>query len=57
MLIPSIWLDWAQYNKAEEVFFVRQRQVAQAAMLAIVIIFILVVTSSGTGQPFIYQGF
>lgn len=57
ILIPAIWLDWAQYNKAEETFFLHQRQVVQAAMLATVIIFILVVTSSGAGQPFVYQGF
>lgn len=57
MLIPSVWLDWAQHNKLEETFFLRQNYVVQAAMLATVIIFILVVTSSGAGQPFIYQGF
>ena len=57
MLIPAIWLDWAQYNKAEETFFLQQRQVVQAAMLSTVIIFILVVTSAGAGQPFVYQGF
>jgi alginate O-acetyltransferase complex protein AlgI len=57
VLIPAIWLDWAQYNKPEEIFFLRQPQFIQATMLATAILLILVVTSSGTGQPFVYQGF
>lgn len=57
VLIPAIWLDWTQYNKAEEIFFWHQKQVIQAALLATVIVLILVVTSSGAGQPFVYQGF
>jgi alginate O-acetyltransferase complex protein AlgI len=57
ILIPAIWLDWAHYYKGEEMFFLHQKQVVQASMLATVIILILVVTSSGAGQPFVYQGF
>jgi len=57
VLIPAIWLDWIQYDKAEEVFFLRQKQVVQAALLATAIVLILVVTSSGAGQPFVYQAF
>jgi D-alanyl-lipoteichoic acid acyltransferase DltB (MBOAT superfamily) len=57
VLTLALWLDWAQYNKAEEIFFLRQRQSVQATMLATLILLILIVTSSGVGQPFIYQGF
>lgn len=57
VLALALWLDWAQYNKAEEIFFLRQKQFVQATMLATVILLILVVTSSGAGQPFVYQGF
>jgi alginate O-acetyltransferase complex protein AlgI len=57
VLIPAIWLDWAQYNKAEEKFFLQHKPVLQGAMLATMIVLILVVTSSGEGQPFVYQGF
>jgi alginate O-acetyltransferase complex protein AlgI len=57
VLIPAIWLDWIQYDKAEETFFLHQKQVVQAALLATAIILILVVTSSGAGRPFVYQGF
>ncbi len=57
VLIPAIWLDLAQYNKAEEIFFLRQSQFAQASILATAMILILVVTSSDAGQPFVYQGF
>jgi D-alanyl-lipoteichoic acid acyltransferase DltB (MBOAT superfamily) len=57
ILIPAIWLDWTQYDKAEELYFLQQKQVAQAFILATVITLILIVTNSGTGQPFVYQGF
>jgi len=57
VLALALWLDWAQYNKAEEIFFLRQKQFVQATMLATVILLVLVVTSSGAGQPFVYQGF
>jgi alginate O-acetyltransferase complex protein AlgI len=57
VLVPAILLDWAQYNKAEEMFFLHQKQAVQATMLATVLVLILVVTTSGAGQPFIYQGF
>lgn len=57
VLTLALLLDWAQYNKADEAFFLRRPQIVQAAMLATVIVLILVVTSAGTGQPFVYQGF
>ena len=57
-LIPSIWLDTVQSRESDETaFFLHQTQTAQAALLATVIVLLLVVTSSGAGQPFIYQGF
>ena len=57
VLALALLLDWAQYNKADEAFFLRRPQIVQAALLATVIALILVVTSAGTGQPFVYQGF
>lgn len=57
VLIPAIWLDWAQYKKSDETFFLHQNQVVQAALLATVIVLVLVATSTGPGQPFVYQGF
>lgn len=56
-LIPAVSLDWVQFKKADEVFFLQQRWVVQALWLATVITLILIVTDSGAGQPFIYQGF
>lgn len=49
ILIPALWLDWAQYHHADEMFVLRQNQVVQAALLATVIVLILVVTNSGAG--------
>jgi D-alanyl-lipoteichoic acid acyltransferase DltB (MBOAT superfamily) len=57
VLLLSLWLDWAQYKRADETFFLHQNQVVQAGLLAIVAILLFVVTSAGTGQPFVYQGF
>lgn len=57
VLVLALWLDWAQYNKPEEIYFLQQRQLVQATMVATVIVFVLVVTSSGASQPFVYQGF
>lgn len=57
VLLLSLWLDWAQYKRADETFFLHHNQVVQAGLLAIVTILLFLVTSSGAGQPFIYQGF
>jgi D-alanyl-lipoteichoic acid acyltransferase DltB (MBOAT superfamily) len=57
VLIPSLWLDWAQDKKADETFFLHQNQFVQSALLASVIVALLIVTTYGAGQPFIYQGF
>jgi D-alanyl-lipoteichoic acid acyltransferase DltB (MBOAT superfamily) len=57
VLIPALWLDWAKYDTEEQMFILHRNRTVQAAILAAVIGLILVVTSSGAGQPFVYQGF
>ena len=57
ILLPAILLDWAQYNKADESFFLEQKPLTQAFLIATVIMVIFLTTMSNTGQPFVYQGF
>ncbi|HAW50709.1 MAG TPA: hypothetical protein DCX54_00030, partial [Flavobacteriales bacterium] len=57
LIIPAIGLDWVPYNKSYDFFFLRQKQLTQAFLLATVIMLIFLTTISGTGQPFVYQGF
>lgn len=57
LLIPAVLLDLAQFNKADEFYFLQQKQLTQAFLLATVIMLLFLVTSTGTGQPFVYQGF
>jgi alginate O-acetyltransferase complex protein AlgI len=53
----ALYLDYAQYKEADEVFFLRLNPLMQGAMLATVMAMLIIVTASGQGQPFIYQGF
>ena len=57
LLLPAIWLDWIQYNKADESFFLEQKPITQAFMLATVVMLLILITSLNAGQPFVYQGF
>jgi alginate O-acetyltransferase complex protein AlgI len=56
VLIPALFLDYVQFQRGGEGFFLRLNPVVQSAVLATVITLILIV-ASGPGQPFIYQGF
>jgi alginate O-acetyltransferase complex protein AlgI len=57
ILAVALGLDYAQYRKADEIFFLRLNPALQSAILATVLALLLIVTSAGQGQPFIYQGF
>jgi alginate O-acetyltransferase complex protein AlgI len=57
VLIPSLCLDYAQYKEADEAFVLRLSPVLQSTLLATIILLLLIVTVSGPGQPFVYQGF
>jgi alginate O-acetyltransferase complex protein AlgI len=57
ILAVALGLDYAQYRKADEIFFLRLNPALQSAILATVLALLLIVTSAGEGQPFIYQGF
>jgi hypothetical protein len=53
----AVALDWAQYRTKDEFVFLRWPRLAQATCLATTMFFILIVTESGSGEPFVYQGF
>ncbi len=49
--------DWIQRSSNDEAFLLRWPRLAQASMLASSIFLILLLTSIGEGEPFVYQGF
>ena len=55
VLIPALWLDWAQAR--DEVVFLRWPRLVQAALLALAVLMIWLVSQAATGEPFVYQGF
>lgn len=57
LLIPALWLDWMQARHNDELVFMRWPRLAQAALLALAFLAILVATQVDTSPPFIYQGF
>ena len=50
-------LDWVQYRSQDEFIFLRWPRLAQATCLATTILLLIIVTESGSGEPFVYQGF
>ncbi|MBI5957239.1 MAG: MBOAT family protein [Chloroflexi bacterium] len=57
LLVPALWLDWVQTRRDDELIFLRWPQLAQATLLALAILAILVATTVDTSPPFVYQGF
>lgn len=57
ILIPAIYFDWIQSQRGDEFFLLQRGEIVQALLIATLIFLILIVTNSGPGQPFIYQGF
>jgi D-alanyl-lipoteichoic acid acyltransferase DltB (MBOAT superfamily) len=53
----AVALDVAQYYSQDEFVFLRWPRLAQATCLATTMFFLLIVTESGSGEPFVYQGF
>jgi D-alanyl-lipoteichoic acid acyltransferase DltB (MBOAT superfamily) len=57
LLIPAICLDWAESQRADDLFLLQGNDIVRSVLFATMIILILVITDSGSGQPFVYQGF
>ena len=56
VILPSLWLDWRQEVK-DELFFRNWRPWGQAALLALAILLLLLVSGADAQVPFVYQGF
>ena len=57
VILPSLWLDWRQEKRQEELFFLQWRPWLQAALLAALLIALLLVSGADQQVPFVYQGF
>lgn len=56
-LVPMVLFDWFQYRAEDEFVVLRWPRLVQAGLLAVAMFLILIVTQSGAGEPFVYQGF
>jgi alginate O-acetyltransferase complex protein AlgI len=57
VLVASFLLDWWQYHTRQELPFLRWPRIAQAALLALVVLILVLVTRADTVSPFVYQEF
>lgn len=57
VLIPALLLDWNQYRRKSETFFMDWPAWAKGLFLAMVILAILLLSFGETNAPFVYQGF
>jgi hypothetical protein len=58
IIIGALGLDWVQYHYGDKVVFLRWPRLAQAFCLAVVLLFLFIVTGGGgVGEPFVYQAF
>jgi D-alanyl-lipoteichoic acid acyltransferase DltB (MBOAT superfamily) len=56
-LAASLLIDWVQHRGNDELAILRWPRLAQAACLALALLFIFVAAPAGPGEPFVYQGF
>ena len=56
-VLASIALDIVQRIYRDEVVFLRWPRLVQAALLAAVVFFTIIVSQGGDVEPFVYQGF
>ena len=56
-VLASVALDIVQRKYQDEVVFLRWPRLVQAALLAIVVFLILIVSQGDNVEPFVYQGF
>ena len=57
VILPSLWLDWRQEKKTDELFFLGWHPWAQAVLLALGVLLLLLVSGADGQAPFVYQGF
>lgn len=56
-VLISVLLDVVQRYSRDEVVFLRWPRLAQAALLAVVVFLVLIVSQGDQAEPFVYQGF
>ena len=57
VLIPALLLDWKQYRRKSETFFMDWPAWAKGLFLALVVLAIRLLSFGETSAPFVYQGF
>lgn len=57
LLIVSLVLDVFQYRSKDEFVFLKWSPMVKAACIAIVLLWIFIVTAGNFEQPFVYQAF
>ncbi len=56
-VLVSVLLDIVQRRSQDEVVFLRWPRPVQAALLAVVVFFVLIIAQGDQAEPFVYQGF
>jgi D-alanyl-lipoteichoic acid acyltransferase DltB (MBOAT superfamily) len=57
ILFGSLLIDFLQYSKDDEFVFLKWSPLAQAACMAVILLFIFIATGGDFAQPFVYQAF
>jgi hypothetical protein len=57
VLLPALWIDLAQFWRDDELVFLRWPRLVQAALLALAVLAVFLVSRADSGAPFVYQGF
>jgi D-alanyl-lipoteichoic acid acyltransferase DltB (MBOAT superfamily) len=56
-MLPGLLLDWIQYRPQNELVYLRWPRLAQAALMAVALLFIIVTRRTEAPPPLIYQAF
>jgi alginate O-acetyltransferase complex protein AlgI len=57
ILLGSLLIDLLQYRKNDEFVFLKWSPLARAACMAVILLFVFIVTGGDFEQPFVYQAF
>lgn len=57
VILPALWLDWRQEKNGDELFYLKWGIWPLAALLALAVLLLLLVSGADTQVPFVYQGF
>jgi D-alanyl-lipoteichoic acid acyltransferase DltB (MBOAT superfamily) len=57
LLLMAVGLDWLEQRREDELVFRQWPRLAQAAILAVLLFFVVLVSQRPEAAPFVYQGF